>query len=93
MGKVTGQLTFASALLTSFSLIFGEEIKQNLVVSMTNICEYIHAYTLRNLTMGLVRFSYRPGCKPMSVVNRLILLSGPPGTGASNLIPHTHAER
>ncbi|OAF60280.2 hypothetical protein VC83_03134 [Pseudogymnoascus destructans] len=35
--------------------------------------------------MGLVRFSYRPGRNPMSVVNRLILLSGPPGTGKTSL--------
>ncbi|KAL5345497.1 hypothetical protein ACLOAV_009247 [Pseudogymnoascus australis] len=51
------------------SLIFDEEIKQNLIVSMANI----------------LRFSYRPGRNPMSVVNRLILLSGPPGTGKTSL--------
>ncbi|OBT59051.1 hypothetical protein VE04_01024 [Pseudogymnoascus sp. 24MN13] len=50
-------------------LIFDEEIKQKLVVFMTN----------------LIGFSYRPRQSPQSTVNRLVLLSGPPGTGKTSL--------
>ncbi|KFZ12776.1 hypothetical protein V501_04047 [Pseudogymnoascus sp. VKM F-4519 (FW-2642)] len=48
-------------------LIFDEQIKKNLIVFMTN----------------LLRFSWKPGHRSLSTVNRLVLLSGPPGTGAS----------
>ncbi|OBT85425.1 hypothetical protein VE02_04842 [Pseudogymnoascus sp. 03VT05] len=50
-------------------LIFDEKIKQKLVVFMTN----------------LIGFSYRPRQSPQSTVNRLVLLSGPPGTGKTSL--------
>ncbi|KFZ20714.1 hypothetical protein V502_03046 [Pseudogymnoascus sp. VKM F-4520 (FW-2644)] len=50
-------------------LIFDEEIKKQLVVFMTN----------------LMRFSYKPRQSAQSTVNRLVLLSGPPGTGKTSL--------
>ncbi|KFY49255.1 hypothetical protein V495_00636 [Pseudogymnoascus sp. VKM F-4514 (FW-929)] len=50
-------------------LIFEGDIKQKLVVFMTN----------------LLGFSCRPGHSSSSTVNRLVLLSGPPGTGKTSL--------
>ncbi|KFY02559.1 hypothetical protein O988_02078 [Pseudogymnoascus sp. VKM F-3808] len=50
-------------------LIFDGDIKQKLVVFMTN----------------LLRFSCKPGHSSSSTVNRLVFLSGPPGTGKTSL--------